>query len=354
MEFQTPPLFDMTPTYIATLKPMDGLEFSGGVGFRRLIRSGVWNSVRKNSDAANHPFTRYVEINNFPEVQHQANVVYSVGGVLDSAFAVWRPGQQFDQTAFLASRPGATVVRNVTLQEGSVAGVRTGIKGYIQNLEHCNEDGTACEAYLSDEDSLIAVDAAGQIAAEAARLANVTKSTPIDNRAINLMARASLSFNDLLGLSESWGPFRIFSEVALLGVENQPVYYDNRLDRMPVLVGVHFPTFGLLDLVSIEVEYCRNPYPNSNRNAVTDYVLMPDGLEESITKKVFTKPAMHDDDWNWSVQAVKTLTAGLELKLQVANDHMRMLDWKGEFASSDALLKRPANWYYVAHLQWGF
>jgi len=236
---------------------------------------------------------------------------------------------------------------------GSAAGMRSGIKGYLQNLEHCDAAGTDCKTYLSEEgDTLLAVDAAGQPSGAAGSAPTYATVTKMSNQAINLMGRASLDFGALLDLPSAWGPFRLFGEVALLGVENQPVYYQDRLDRVPMLAGLHLPTFGLLDLLSLEVEYCRNPYANSNENAAKDYLLFPDGLDE--TAKRFEKPSQHEDDWNWSVQATRTIVQGLLLRVQVANDHMRMLNWEGEYASYDALLNQMDHWYYVAHLQWGF
>lgn len=351
MEFQTAPLFDMTPVYIATLSPRPGLEIGGGVALRRFIRSGVWNYPRDERATDRHPFAQYVEISNFPEVQNQAKVVYSTGGVLDSATAVWRPGAQFDEAAFLAAHPGAEVVRRDVIQQGSPAGARAGIKGYLRNLDHCDATGAACETYLSEADTLLALDGSGQPNGGPGATAAYAKTQAITNQGINLMARLSLDVNSLLDLPESWGPFKLFSEVALLGVENQPVYFEDRFDRVPILAGIHVPTFGLLDLLSLEVEYCRNPYLNSNQNAAKEYILAPDGLDEKA--KQFVKPSYHEDDWNWSVQATRSLMPGLLVRMQVANDHMRMLNWQGEYKNYDALLNRPSHWYYVVHLQWG-
>lgn len=352
MEYQTAPLFDITPTYIATLAPVSGLEIGGGVALRRILRSGVWNQSRDENGSSRDPFAQYVEINNFPEVQHQAKIVFSTAAGLDSATAVWRPGAAFDEASFLAARQGTGVVRRDVIQDGSPAGMRSGIKGYLLNLAHCDADGENCETYLSESDSLLAVDAAGQVSATPIGPAAYSKTVGMTNQAINLMARASLDFNALLDLPENWGPFRLFGEVALLGVENQPVYYEDRMDRVPMLAGIHVPTFGLLDLLSVEVEYCRNPYVNGNANASKEYILAPDGLDQEARR--FVKPSNEKDDVNWSVQATRGIVPGLLLRVQVANDHMRMLNWQGEYKSYDALLNQPEHWYYVAHLQWGF
>jgi hypothetical protein len=351
-EYQTPPLYDLTPTYIATWKPKPSFELGAGVAFRRFISSNVWNYNRDNTVSDYKPFSEYVTINNFPEVQTQQKVVYQVGGSVDSAIVSTRPGAPLDLTGFLAARPGAALVRQELVQEGSVAGTRSGIKGYLRNLEYCDETGTSCQKYLSKNDELLAVDGSGSPSGAVAAPANYTSVKAMTNRAINLMARASIDFQELFGLPENSGSFRLFSEATLLGAQSQPVYFEDPMDRLPVLVGLHVPTFGLLDLLSIEVEYSRNPYVNGNEYVAKEYLVIPDGID--ISAKRFVKPDNHRDDWNWSVQAKRSLIAGLHLKLQVANDHMRMLNWQGEYRSFDALLNQPGHWYYVAHLEWGF
>src|SRR5690606_35616763 len=72
-------------------------------------------------------------------------------------------------------------------------------------------------------------------------------------RGFKTMARVSLDIGALAGLDMVRpGEFKLYSEVALLGVEDQPFYYEDKLERLPVMAGIRLPTFGLLDRLSVE------------------------------------------------------------------------------------------------------
>jgi hypothetical protein len=353
LENRGAPMFDMTPTYLLTFKPVNGFEVGGGVAFRRWIPASGTKDPNSQISRGTDPFEQYVKFNNFPEVQFQADVVYSTPSGEQTALGVWRPGQSFDEAAFLAAHPGATAVVSTTVvQEGSVAGSRKGIKGYLENLTHCDADGTNCQTYLNAEEVAV-VDGNGAWVSDSTQAASYSREK-ISNKAINVMARFTADLTTLFTLPEAWGPFRVYGEIAVLGLEGQPVYYEKMTDRMPVMLGVNIPTFGLLDLLSVEGEYCRNPYPNSNYFAVygAQPVLKPDGLNEDL--KIFRRPSQHSDDVNWSVQATRSLIGGVQLKVQVANDHMRLLDWQPDYETYDAVVSARNDWYYLAHLQWGF
>jgi hypothetical protein len=356
LENRTAPMYDITPAYLATFTPIKGVEIGGGVAFRRWIPSVRRDDPSSLASRGTEPFEQYVTFSNFPEVQYQAEVTFSDGGGQQTALAVWRPGAEFDEAAFLAANPGATINDVRIIQKGSTAGRRADIKGYLLNLEHCNADGTMCEKYLSGEDSLLVVDGNGQIVTGTS-VAGDYSVRKMERKAVNLMGRATLDLGHLTGLSPRSGPFRVYAEIAVLGYENQPVYFDDRTHRMPVMVGAHIPTFGALDLLAVEFEYMRNPYPNSNFYADepnAGLMLMPDGIDQGA--KMHRYPGVRSDDVKWSAHAVRTLLPGLQLKVQLANDHLRLLDFMGSYGDTqnNTVMSRRDNWYYLARLQWGF
>jgi hypothetical protein len=60
------------------------------------------------------------------------------------------------------------------------------------------------------------------------------------HKGIKVMGRAALNLNHLLPVDiRNPEDLRVFGEVALLGVENQPLYYEKQSERMPVMFGVN-------------------------------------------------------------------------------------------------------------------
>ena len=70
---------------------------------------------------------------------------------------------------------------------------------------------------------------------------------------------------------------RIYSEASILGVKDYPMTdtmvqpafaYDNIWKRIPFMFGFNIPTFRILDVLSCELEYWGNPYPNSLEDVI--------------------------------------------------------------------------------------
>jgi hypothetical protein len=176
------------------------------------------------------------------------------------------------------------------------------------------------------------------------------------------MARADFDIATILGFQEMTGPFHLYTEVAVLGVKNQPVYYENVKNRIPVMLGVHLPTFNLpiLDMLAFETEYLDNPYQDSQRNLSggSDSPLegypsaVPDMEKEDYSRAKFRLPSVHNDDWKWTAYVVLNLIQGVKLKVQMANDHMRLFDYN-PLRDAEPETRGKGDWYYMAHLQWG-
>ena len=79
-------------------------------------------------------------------------------------------------------------------------------------------------------------------------------------RGLKAMARASLDIGKLLGAEETLGEnaFKLYSEMSLLGIQNQPFFYEKKSERMPVMFGINIPTFKILDVLAFELHclYC--------------------------------------------------------------------------------------------------
>jgi hypothetical protein len=305
-EFNQAPLFDFSPSYVVTGKPVRVLEVGAGISFHR------WIPIEPGRTTPRGPNNTYVEIDNFPaygvaDLSDPTNPVYpqiSSGGKL----------RDFkNRIPNFVDSAGNTVVTVSTDAAGNTI--------YIRN---------------DNNDTL-----------------RISKVQRLTFKAIKLMGRASLDLGLLTGLPQSSGPFKLFGEVAVLGVENQPYYYENRSERIPVMLGASIPTFGILDLLNFQVEYLKNNYPDNNSQQYVNSIPHPAYPGDSPAEYAARKAAgqYQDDDLKWSVFLKKTLVPGLETYLQVANDHFRVQDYNAQ-PSYMPLTQRPSDWYYMLRFQW--
>lgn len=184
-------------------------------------------------------------------------------------------------------------------------------------------------------------------------------------KSTKLMARASLNPQALISIPRL-GPddLKIYGEIALLGVKNYPRpspqdtsmfngFFKDRLQRMPCMFGINLPTFGLLNLLSVEAEWYGLRGPNSIEYR-QQHVAIP--LPQKVKNNPFENGSYVDadydkkDNWKWSVYAKKEFVPGLELVGQIARDHVRhsvgyaiQKDW-------EEALTKPNQWWWEAKI----
>src|SRR5690606_8231619 len=177
-------------------------------------------------------------------------------------------------------------------------------------------------------------------------------------RGFKVMARATVDFGALIE-SEAipTGTFRAYGEVALLGVENQPFFYDKKDERLPMTLGVDLPTFGLLNRLSAEVEYNKSRFYNTIYAVNQNQYPVPLGHNDLSGNETggygYTGAVEFEDDWKWSVLAIRKLTERLNIRAQIANDLMRHPNFWGVMSDRPAT-RTLAHWYYVFRLDFGF
>ncbi len=185
------------------------------------------------------------------------------------------------------------------------------------------------------------------VAADSLQIITLRKSR-WTHEGIKLMGRAALNLGGFLpeGLL---GPddLRLFTEVAVLGWENHPYFYESRQDRMPIMVGFNLPTFKLLDLLSVQVERYTSPHNSSAYYSDLSLPIWKERLDENGSKVQIA-----EDDWKWSVFAKKRVNRLFAVYLQVANDHLRTLRYD-QVKSESSLTQAPSHWYYLAKLEFG-
>jgi hypothetical protein len=139
----------------------------------------------------------------------------------------------------------------------------------------------------------------------------------------------------------------LYGEAAVIGLKEYPVYYDNIWERMPVVVGLNLPAFGLLDKLCLEVEYYGSKNFPDYEKAETNASWVP--------RVPGTNPDNGRNDWKWSLYWSRVLMGHLRIAGQVANDHLLL---PAPPAASDPdwaeALTTPKDWYWMSKLAYFF
>ncbi len=140
----------------------------------------------------------------------------------------------------------------------------------------------------------------------------------------------------------------LYGEAAVLGVKSYPVYYTDIWRRIPIMLGFNAPTFKLLDVLSIEVEYYGSRWlPTYISPAVPAYNAIPVPF---FNASPYYPSDWDKDNWKWSVYAERSLTSGITLSGQVASDHARTWDWVTFGKTPWEMYTSPSQWYWALKL----
>jgi hypothetical protein len=185
------------------------------------------------------------------------------------------------------------------------------------------------------------LDSIGADAAGAAVYDTITGSLS----GIKLMGRLRLDPKAWLGMES--GPLGkddlvLYSELAVLGLKDYPIYYDNILRRIPVMVGFNLPGFGYFDW-SVEIQYYASKFTGDDLGAQNG-VWLP-SLAPSIDAR--------RDDWKYSLNVSKIFRGHIALMGQIANDDLRLGGYHYEPAGKEAM-RTPSDWYWTAKLGYFF
>lgn len=185
-------------------------------------------------------------------------------------------------------------------------------------------------------------------------------------RGIKLMGMASFDIKPAIPTTIFGNEdLKIFIEAAVLGVQNYPFFYDDITKRIPVMFGFNFPTFKLLDVLSFEWEYYGSQFSN-NMSVAPTWQNPVWFINNNYDPKEFDSTAASagappKDNWKWAICAKKSLGKAVSLHLQLANDHMRMLNFPNvfpEFIDATRGVGSPftmfqKDWYFDFKIQIG-
>lgn len=171
---------------------------------------------------------------------------------------------------------------------------------------------------------------------------------------VKLMGRAAANLGSLIGHPKvKPDDFKIYAEIALLGVKDYPFYYEKKMERMPVMAGINLPTFGLLDRLSAEVEYKKSRFRNTFGLTYLETVPVPlDNRNVNPYNEYAVTPEYTKDDWKWSFYAKREITKGVNVYAQAASDHLRHTDYEAKIHARPTTLDYD-EWYYIVRLEFG-
>jgi hypothetical protein len=187
-------------------------------------------------------------------------------------------------------------------------------------------------------------------------------TTFYSHQGTKLMAMFSLDLKRWISPARS-APrdMRVYGEAAVIGVKDYGEAYGDITERIPVMVGFNFPTFGILDLLSLEMEWYGSPHANDLSNLGNPNSIVADWTvqDRSIPSPgPIATPDSTRDNFKWSVNLEKTVRKHIVFSAQVANDHFRprslatgLITATGGNASS---FTTPRDWYFTFRLGYFF
>lgn len=138
----------------------------------------------------------------------------------------------------------------------------------------------------------------------------------------------------------------LYGEAAILGVKDYPVLYGDITQRMPMMIGFNVPTFKLLDVLAVEFEQYKSPFPNSYAEVMTSGGVPRPTL--SFNGR-YLPEYWADDDTKWSVFASRRIIDGVSGSVQVARDHAR--GWQYPAGKTWwSIISKKSHWYWMFKL----
>jgi len=153
--------------------------------------------------------------------------------------------------------------------------------------------------------------------------------------------------------------FRLYGEVCISGLQNYNNYdakvdtaaggignyYADRKDRTLYMLGFNVPTCKVLDVLSGELEWYPNRYPNSGLymfGQSNQSIPVPSLLPSGGSGKVY--PLF------WSIYIKKTIVDKFSVILQFARDHMRPINNNYQYQYTEDVLERKGDWWWAFRL----
>lgn len=205
-----------------------------------------------------------------------------------------------------------------------------------------------------------------------------------------IQSRVAFDPKPLLGGCTMLGPedLKLYSEAIILGVKNYPASYDiasggtapinefgydKLMQKMPIMMGLNFPAFKLLDLLSVEAEYYGKDYANTVPIPANGYYMTrfpvpydanvnggypygdpnpaAEGPGGQYPKSLYYTTKTH---WKWDVYAKKTLFGNFNITALAARDHNRVPTNLSNNVDEEEAFVKNGQWYWTLKFGYNF
>ncbi|HEX2959694.1 MAG TPA: hypothetical protein VHO70_22850 [Chitinispirillaceae bacterium] len=149
--------------------------------------------------------------------------------------------------------------------------------------------------------------------------------------------------------------FKLYGEALIVGLESYP---DTTLSKKPnpsysdirektiLTLGINLPSFSLLDVFNVELEYFGSKYYNDYRQI---YVIDGMPLSPAFNEGIKESP------WKWSVYLKKSFyNEKCAIIGQFARDHMRLFDVIYDHANHREMLVQAGDWWWATKIMFNF
>lgn len=182
-------------------------------------------------------------------------------------------------------------------------------------------------------------------------------TTQLSFKGTKVMAMGSLDLKALFGSEGSSEDWKIYGEMAIIGLRNTKAYqelYGDWIHRMPMMLGINLPTFGLADVFSFEVEWYGAPFADD----ITKFTSHTSGRQDPFPNNPIAGKNYRRDNWKWSAYLSKVYIDHIKVSAQVANDHSRPGNFKDYGDNNPPDMRSPfnslQNWYMTAKVAYFF
>jgi hypothetical protein len=158
---------------------------------------------------------------------------------------------------------------------------------------------------------------------------------------------------------------KLYAEACIIGAKNYPdsgilmggsytlvaPSYNNLIEKTPIAIGFNFPTFKLLDVLNMEIEYFGSKYLND----AAQFINLGSQPQPSLIIFQNTTTGLVESKYKWSVYAKKSFFDGhFAVAGQVGRDHMRLPCASYNDEMWNELLVEDKDWWWVLKTSWMF
>jgi hypothetical protein len=178
------------------------------------------------------------------------------------------------------------------------------------------------------------------------------RSTKLDTRLV-LDIKPFFGNPSFMGAQDA----KIYAEAAILGFKDPKYYIDSTfsstlMHRLPILFGVNFPVFKVLDVFSFEFEWFGSPYPNDWWGGIDGAPSPMPYYDLSSFDTSWVNNYKTGDNIKWTLYAKKSISK-FDIVGIMANDHTVYETYSAEtHPNTEQSLRRGKNWHWYLKLQY--